>query len=126
MFQHSRRFITLDGTHLKARFIQTLLLTVGIDTNGGNILLAWEITESESTESWEWFNTLLRQCIPEIENGTMVISDRDKGLLNADHALGPHIFRAFCCVHIKRNMIKHGFSAKQLVQLFWRMAHGTC
>lgn len=34
-FIHMRKFIAVDGTFLKARFIQTLLLAVGIDANRG-------------------------------------------------------------------------------------------
>jgi len=53
-FQHMRKFMAVDGTFLKARFIQTLLFAVGIDGNGKK-LLAWAIVESENTDSWTWF-----------------------------------------------------------------------
>jgi hypothetical protein len=53
----------VDGTFLKARFIQTLLLAVGIDPNGELILLAWAVVESEN-----------RWSIPElvVEESTLV------------------------------------------------------
>lgn len=41
------RFMAVDGTFLKSRFIQTLLLAVGIDVNGHNLLLAWAIVVGE-------------------------------------------------------------------------------
>lgn len=37
---HMRKFMAVDGTFLKARFIQTIFLAVGIDGNGKNLLLA--------------------------------------------------------------------------------------
>lgn len=39
-FRHCRRFIAIDGTFLKSKFRQTLLLAVSSDTNGNNLLLA--------------------------------------------------------------------------------------
>jgi transposase-like protein len=43
-----RRFIAVDGTFLKARFIQTLLLAIGIDADGHNTILAWAVVELEN------------------------------------------------------------------------------
>ena len=34
-----RKFMAIDGTFLKARFVQTLLFAVGIDGNGLNLRL---------------------------------------------------------------------------------------
>ena len=50
-FQLMRTFMAVDGTFLKARFVQTLLLAVGIDANGNILLLAWGIVESENESS---------------------------------------------------------------------------
>lgn len=79
--------MAVDGTFLKARFVQTLLLAVGIDANGNILLLAWGIVESENESSWRYFPEHLRKAIPESESMTL-ISDRDKGLLAADAVMG--------------------------------------
>jgi len=50
-FSLCRRFLAVDGTFLKARFVQSLLLAVTIDVNGQNTLLAWAVVESESRGS---------------------------------------------------------------------------
>ena len=42
-FFSCHRFIAVDGTFLKTRFVQTLLLAVTIDANGHYLLLAWAI-----------------------------------------------------------------------------------
>jgi len=39
-FQASRRLVAVDGTFLKARFILTLLVAIGIDANGHIVPLA--------------------------------------------------------------------------------------
>jgi hypothetical protein len=48
-----RRLLAVNGTFLKARFVQTLLLSVSIDANGQITLLAWGVVESENRNSWE-------------------------------------------------------------------------
>ena len=50
-FQHMRKFMAIDGTFLKAKLSLILLLAVGIDANGKNLILAWSIVESESKAS---------------------------------------------------------------------------
>lgn len=96
-----RKFIAVDGTFLKARFVQTLLFAVGIDANGKNLLLAWAIVESENTDSWTWFLVNLKAAIPEVI-GSTIISDRDKGLLAAEQIVFQDtIYSLICCVDLK-------------------------
>lgn len=120
-YSRCRRFIAVDGTFLKARFVQSLLLAVTIDANGQNTLLAWAIVESESRSSWEYFLINLKRAIPEISSEECtLISDRDKGLMEAETVLGTRVVRAFCCHHLKEN-----FTAKfgrGLANLFWAAA----
>jgi len=118
-----RRIVAADGTFLTGRFVLTLLLAVGIDANGHNVILAWAVVESENRDSWEYFLRLLRRCIPEITSVPCVfISDRDKGLQEADAVLGRNCLRAYCCRHIEGNL-KDKFGGKAgLLALFWKAA----
>jgi hypothetical protein len=43
-----RRIVAVDGTFLTGKFALTLLLAVGIDANGHNVILAWAVVESEN------------------------------------------------------------------------------
>lgn len=54
-FQQLRWLVAADGTFLTGRFVLTLLLAVGIDANGHNVILAWAVVESENRNSWEYF-----------------------------------------------------------------------
>jgi transposase-like protein len=93
-----RRFVAVDGTFLKGRFIQQLLLAVSIDANGNTLILAWAVVESENEESWRYFFEHLRESIPEISEEMCVLtSDRDKGIAAAEEELGQYIVRAICC-----------------------------
>jgi transposase-like protein len=107
---------------LKARFIQILLLAVGIDADGHNTILAWAVVESENRDSWEWFFRHLRHAIPSISlEACTLISDRDKGLLLAEPILGPLMVVAHCCHHIKENFTEK--FGRGLAPLFWAIAH---
>jgi hypothetical protein len=120
-FGISRRFIAIDGTFLKGRFIQTLLLAIGIDADGHNTILAWGVVESENRESWEWFFQHLRRAIPAVSlEECTLISDRDKGLLVAERMLGPTVIAAHCCYHLRENFTEK--FGRALASHFWAVA----
>jgi hypothetical protein len=123
-FGHMRRFFAADGTFLKGRFIQQLLLAVGIDANGNGLILAWAVVESENEDSWRYFFKNLVRAIPEIsEEVTTFISDRDKGLGAADDELGDGTIRAICAYHLMDNFTTK-FS-RTLKPLFWKIARAN-
>jgi transposase-like protein len=111
-----RRIFAADGTFLKGRFIQQLLLAVGIDANGNALILAWAIVESKNEDSWRYFFTNLVRAIPEIEEeATVFISDRDKGLAAVEGELGEGIIRAVCAYHLMDNFtVKYSRTLKPL------------
>jgi transposase-like protein len=53
------RIFAADGTFLKGRFIQQLLLAVGVNANGNTLILARAIVKSENEDSWQYFFTNL-------------------------------------------------------------------
>ena len=101
---YCRRFFASDGTFLKGRFIQQLLLAMGINANGNGLVLAWAVVESENEDSWRYFFKHLVRAIPEIEEeATIFISNRDKGLGAADNKLRDRIIKAVCAYHLMDN-----------------------
>jgi hypothetical protein len=81
------------------------------------------VVESENSDSWEYFLRLLKIYVPEITSERyMFISDRDKGLVEADVILGGNYIHAYYCKHIEGNL-KDACGAKDgLMALFWRAA----
>ena len=121
VFRFCCRLVAADGTFLKARFIETLLLAIGVDANGAVVILAWAVVESENLDLWEWFLALLQQSIPEVvEEACVFISDRDKGLLAAEQTLGPRVMTAYCCFHLRMNFEEK--FGRALRGAFWRCA----
>jgi len=117
-FIQMRKFMALDGIFLKARFVQTLLLAVGIDANGKSLILAWAVVESENTASWTWFLENLKCVILQSVLMTL-ISDRDRGLLAADTVMGNQVTRAICCFHLSQNFKQF----RGLDDQFWPIAN---
>jgi hypothetical protein len=87
----------MDGIFLKKRFIQQLLLAIGINANSNTLILTWAIVESENKDSWRYFFRHLATVIPEIMDETTVpVLDQDKGIAATDTKLGDKILRAVC------------------------------
>jgi hypothetical protein len=79
------------------------------------------VVESENRLSWEWFFLHLRRAIPQVSTeACTVISDRDKGLLEAERILGPVVETAWCCLHILANFKKAGYTS--VASMFWAVA----
>lgn len=104
-FLHMRRIMAVDGTFLKSQFVQILLLAVGIDANGHNLLLVWTLVEGENASTWEWFFYLLKTDIPVCMQMNL-ISDLDKGIPAGDQALGNGMNPLIYCFHLKSNFLK--------------------
>ncbi|KAI9919125.1 hypothetical protein PsorP6_011445 [Peronosclerospora sorghi] len=77
-FKHMRKFVVVDGTFTKNRFVQTLLLAVGRDANDQLVLLAWTVVLNECTDTWTWFMIALMTAYPDMsEADTVIINDRE-------------------------------------------------
>jgi hypothetical protein len=103
-FQMCRRLVAVDGTFLKSRFVLILLLAVAINANNETFILAWAVAESENKSSLEWVFQHLSWAIPNISTMSVILlSDRDKGLIEAEAIFGPFVVPACCYHHIKEN-----------------------
>ena len=58
-----RSFIGVDGCHLKTQYGGILLVAVGRDANDQYFPLAFGAVETETTDPWRWFLTLLLEDI---------------------------------------------------------------
>ena len=81
-------------------------------------VIAWAIVESENGNSL--FMHLLAALPILSERPTTFMSDRDKGLMDAEALLPPCICRAYCCFHLKENFTTK-FS-RTLADIFWQIA----
>jgi transposase-like protein len=95
------------GTHTRSRYNLTLLLAVGIDAEDRVIPLAFALVPGENEKWWSWFCKHLALAFDsDIPPEYVIISDRDKGLLNAVESKLPGAHNAMCCQHIVENIHK--------------------
>ncbi|CAA7031646.1 unnamed protein product [Microthlaspi erraticum] len=97
-----------------------LLAAVGRDANNQIYPFAWAVVQVENTESWLWFIRHLKNDLG-LGNGDgfTVISDRQKGLLNAVNEVLPEIEHRMCARHIYGNMKKAHPKKPRMKSLFW-------
>ncbi|XP_072071937.1 uncharacterized protein [Arachis hypogaea] len=74
-FKHFKPFVFIDEMHLYGRYGGVLLIVVAQDDNNNILPIAFVIVEFESTESWSFFLTNLRQHVT-LQEGLLIISDR--------------------------------------------------
>lgn len=99
-----RPFISLDGCFLKGPFGGQLLVAVGRDGNNQMFPIAWAVMEVESTESWTWFLELLASDLGTNEGaGYTIMSDQQKGLINAVSSVFPQAESRVCARHVYCN-----------------------
>lgn len=74
-----RPIICFDGCHIKTKYGGQLLTAVGVDPNDCIFPIAMAVVETESTMTWEWFLTTLKNDL-HIENTApyTIMSDKQK------------------------------------------------
>ncbi|KAE8195822.1 hypothetical protein CF335_g5002 [Tilletia laevis] len=123
-WSHCKPFIAVDGTFTKNKFGMVLLLATSMDADSNLVIVAWAMVNTESEETWTWFLRLLLVACPTLGlSTTTIISDRQKGLLNAIETVLPETIEGFCCFHLAENVKKHyGMEARRL---FWPLVYAT-
>ncbi|XP_073127646.1 uncharacterized protein [Henckelia pumila] len=82
-FQHCRKIISVDGTHLYTKYKHKMLIAVTLDANNQVLPLAFAIVDEETSDSWKWFLENVGRHVVCGENGVCLISDRHKGIVRA-------------------------------------------
>ena len=82
-----------------------LIITVGIDTNDNILPLLQALVPIENKYWWTWFYKFLKYYFLYIDiRGTVIISDREKGLSSSVQAVFENITPAHCCQYITNNV----------------------
>ncbi|XP_027090176.1 uncharacterized protein [Coffea arabica] len=116
----------LDETFLKDAAGGVLLTAVGVDPNNGLYPIAYVATEGETKDSWIWFLTLLKKDL-KIENDYewTIISDKQKGIIQACDSVFPGAGHRFCMKHMHSNMVAAGFKGTAMRQALWKAVKAT-
>ena len=105
-FQHTPGVVGLDACHIKASYGGVLLVMTVLDGNGQVYPAAIGIAESENTQTWFSFLSLVSVAfhIGDGGRGLVFLSDREKGIDAAVSSLFPNAAHSFCVYHIQKNV----------------------
>lgn len=117
-----RPIICVDGCHIKTKYGGQLLTIVGLDPNDCIFPIAMAYVEVEDTNTWVWFLSTLKQDLG-LTNTTpwVIMSDRQKGLINVVHAEFPDSQHRFCVRHLYQNFNKQ-WKGETLKNKLWAIA----
>ncbi|CAN1729108.1 hypothetical protein LINPERHAP1_LOCUS503 [Linum perenne] len=120
-----RPIIGFDGCFLKGELPGMLLSAIGKDGNNQIFPLAWAVTEGETTSSWKWFVELVvEQLRLDQGNGWTVISDQQKGLIQALEQFLPNAEHRKCARHVFANWKLKHFKAESK-DAFWKAVYSS-
>ena len=123
-----KRVFSIDACHLKhtAQYSGQLFNVCGFDGNGHAVTIEYALAPQEDVASYKWFIDLIKKL--KIDNdeefgtildadGTVIFSDRQKGLAKAVKEECPRSTHLACCFHLLENTRK---TDRQLdAKLFW-------
>ncbi|KAL3694466.1 hypothetical protein R1sor_008117 [Riccia sorocarpa] len=117
--------VALDACHTKNRKYPILLfLATIVDGNNQILVLAYGIAHVEDKDTWCWFISNLKQCIHGLASpNVLIVSDRQKGLIDAVAEELPTNEHIHCTFHLQMNLRRH-FGA-QVSKYFQRVIYAT-
>ena len=124
-FKFARPVIGVDGTHMTSEFKGILLIACCKDGLDRIVPLAYAYVHVENADNWTWFLGLVKSAFHEslahhrLPN-IVIISDRQKGLLNAVGSVFPSSHHALCVIHLVEN-VKRMFGSK-VSEKIWLIA----
>ena len=87
--------------------------------------MAYALVPIENEQWWGWFcEHLVNAFDDDLPDQYVIISDRDKGLLNAVKSELPGACHAMCCQHIAENI--HKKYGRDHKAIFWQIARAPC
>ncbi|KMZ56049.1 Mutator-like transposase-like protein [Zostera marina] len=120
-----RPLLELDRAELKGKYLGSLLCASAIDAEDTVFPLAFAIVGSESGDNWMWFLSELRKLLG-LNTDKMpvltILSDRQKGIVEAVETHFPASFHGFCLRFISENF-RDEFKNSKLVNIFWNAVY---
>ncbi|KAL3693716.1 hypothetical protein R1sor_007367 [Riccia sorocarpa] len=101
--------IAMDACHTKNKKYPTLLfLATAVDGNNNILVLAYGIAPVEDRETWSWFVGNLKHAIHGLATpNVLIVSDRQKGLVDAVADELPNNEHVHCTFHLRMNLKRH-------------------
>ncbi|KAF6167771.1 hypothetical protein GIB67_027549 [Kingdonia uniflora] len=96
--------VVIDKTFLKGKYHKTLLATIAIDPNNHIFLLAFSVIDSETIESWTYFQEMFGSNFYGYDTRFVIISDRNSRIIIVIPKAFPFAIHTFCAFYISNNI----------------------
>ncbi|CAN0890895.1 hypothetical protein LINGRAHAP2_LOCUS16693 [Linum grandiflorum] len=120
-----RPLLELDKANLKGKYLGTLLCAAAVDADDSLFPLAIAVVDMESDENWMWFMSELRKLLG-VNTDNMprltILSERQKGTVEAVETHFPSAFHGFCLRYVSENF-RDTFKNSKLVNIFWNAVY---
>lgn len=103
-WKHSRRCVSVDGTHVTTILGGVLLLLCVLDANNQNLILAFAYVPIEDSQSYRFF---FRRVARDFPGRVVVITDGDKGCASEMLSMWPSATLSRCFRHKIQNYHKN-------------------
>ncbi|KAM6577255.1 hypothetical protein CsatB_029092 [Cannabis sativa] len=120
-----RPLLELDKANLKGKYLGTILCASAVDSDDALFPLAIAIVDGESDENWMWFMSELRKLLGvNTENmpRLTILSERQRGIVEAVETHFPSAFHGFCLRYVSENF-RDTFKNTKLVNIFWNAVY---
>lgn len=98
--------ICVDGTKLSGNYFGTLLVAYTSKAENHIFPVASAVVQTENKDSWSWFLTQMWDAIIDMEHDLVVISDRQKGLMNAVPLVLSNVYHSYRLLHLTQNLYR--------------------
>ncbi|CAL1413483.1 unnamed protein product [Linum trigynum] len=114
---------SIDGCFLKGEVPGMLLTAVGKDGNSHIYPFAWAVVEGENKSSWKWFLEHLQEELGFGDGvGWSVVSDQQKGLVEAINLVMPSVEHRKCVRHVFANW-KVKVKNEKMRKIYWEAVY---
>ncbi|KAB1223950.1 hypothetical protein CJ030_MR2G026937 [Morella rubra] len=120
-----RPLLELDRAHLKGKYLGGLFCAAAVDADDALFPLAIGIVDEESDDNWMWFMSELRRLLGvNTENmpRLTILSERQRGIVEAVETHFPSAFHGFCLRYVSENF-RDTFKNTKLVNIFWNAVY---
>ncbi|CAM8892115.1 unnamed protein product [Rhodiola kirilowii] len=120
-----RPLLELDRAHLKGKYLGTIFCAAAIDADDALFPVAIGIVDQESDENWMWFVSELRKLLgvkTDVMPRITILSERQKGVVEAVETHFPSAFHGFCLRYVSENF-RDTFKNSKLVNIFWNAVY---
>ncbi|KAJ0548314.1 putative OTU domain, MULE transposase domain, FHY3/FAR1 family [Helianthus annuus] len=99
--------LLIDATYKTNRYKMPLVQIIGVTSTLMSFCIAHAFVSNEKQENFTWVLQRLRHSLDSVMEPRVIVTDRDRALMNACATVFPRARHSLCRWHIQQNIFKH-------------------